>query len=357
MFGKIILPLLALLGVGFAIYTVKAGSAVETPAQPVAQPARGPFDAYIAGAGIVEASTENRAVGTLVPGVVQEQFAKVGDTVRAGQPLFRIDDRELAAQVAVLKSAAAAQESRLAQLKAEPRPEDIPPAEAAVEQAQAVLKDKQEDLDQYAGIRSSGAISQVELRTRRSAVAVAKAQLDAAQADLAKLKAGAWKPAIDVQRAQVDAAESQVKQAEVNLSRLTVSAPVDGMVLQVNVRKGEYAGVGPLAVPLMLVGNVKMLHVRVDVDENDAWKLKPGAPAKAFLRGNADLSVPLNFVRVEPYVVPKRSLTGDSAERVDTRVLQVIYSFDAKSLPVYVGQQMDVFIEVPAEKPTTAPAK
>ena len=356
MFGKIILPLLALAGIGFAIYTVKAGSAEVKPAPPVAQPARGPFDAYIAGAGIVEASTENRAVGTLVPGVVQEQFVKVGDKVKVGQPLFRIDDRELAAQVAVLKAAAQAQESRLAQLQAEPRPEDLPPAEAAVEQAQAVLKDKREDLDQYAGIRSSGAISQVELRTRRSAVAVATAQLDAAQADLAKLKAGAWKPAIDVQKAQVAAAESQVAQAEVNLARLTVGAPVDGEVLQVNVRKGEYASTGPLAVPLMLVGNVSKLHVRVDVDENDAWRLKPGAAAKAYLRGNADLSVPLNFVRVEPYVVPKRSLTGDSSERVDTRVLQVIYSFDAKALPVYVGQQMDVFIEVKADKPATKPA-
>ena len=65
------------------------------------------------------------------------------------------------------------------------------------------------------------------------------------------------------------------------------------------------------------------------------------------MKGNKDLSTPLNFVSVEPYVIPKRSLTGDSSERVDTRVLQVIYAFDAKALPVYVGQQMDVYIEAP----------
>jgi hypothetical protein len=88
-----------------------------------------------------------------------------------------------------------------------------------------------------------------------------------------------------------------------------------------------------------------VLHVRVDIDENDAWRLVPGAPARAFVRGNSRLSTELSFVRVEPYVVPKRSLTGDSTERVDTRVLQAVYSFDPKSLPVYVGQQMDVFIE------------
>jgi hypothetical protein len=52
-------------------------------------------------------------------------------------------------------------------------------------------------------------------------------------------------------------------------------------------------------------------------------------------------------VRVEPYVVPKRSLTGESTERVDTRVLQVLYRFDPAAMKVYVGQQVDVFVEAP----------
>jgi hypothetical protein len=96
----------------------------------------------------------------------------------------------------------------------------------------------------------------------------------------------------------------------------------------------------------MLLGIVKTLHVSVDMDEIVAWRLDPAARAVANVRGNSKMSTPLHFVRIEPYVVPKRSLTGDSMERVDTRVLQVIYSFDPSSLKnVYVGQQMDVFIE------------
>ena len=67
----------------------------------------------------------------------------------------------------------------------------------------------------------------------------------------------------------------------------------------------------------------------------------------AFVRGNPDLKTPLQFERLEPYVVPKVSLTGQSTERTDTRVLQAIYSFDPAALPVYVGQQMDVFIQAP----------
>jgi hypothetical protein len=95
----------------------------------------------------------------------------------------------------------------------------------------------------------------------------------------------------------------------------------------------------------MLLGDDTRLHVRVDVDENDAWRFRPGAAAVAFVRGNPDLKTPLQFERFEPYVIPKQSLTGDTTERVDTRVLQVIYSFDQAAVPVYVGQQMDVFIQ------------
>ena len=98
----------------------------------------------------------------------------------------------------------------------------------------------------------------------------------------------------------------------------------------------------------MLLGDDSRLHVRVDIDENDAWRAHPGASAMAFVRGNPDLNMPLQFERFEPYVVPKVSLTGQSTERTDTRVLQAIYSFDPAALPVYVGQQMDVFIEAPS---------
>ena len=72
--------------------------------------------------------------------------------------------------------------------------------------------------------------------------------------------------------------------------------------------------------------------------------------AEAYVRGNSDLHTTLEFVRVDPYVVPKKSLTGESTERVDTRVLQVLFRFDPRKLPVYVGQQMDVFIEAPPIK-------
>ena len=74
----------------------------------------------------------------------------------------------------------------------------------------------------------------------------------------------------------------------------------------------------------------------------DSRSVPPRTPRFA---GRADQQVPLTFVRVEPLVVPKRSLSGGVSERVDTRVLELIYSVSPNDLHATVGQQVDVFIE------------
>ena len=61
--------------------------------------------------------------------------------------------------------------------------------------------------------------------------------------------------------------------------------------------------------------------------------------------GNPMLKTDLKFVRIEPYVVPKRSLTGESTESRGHASAPGDVQFQRKELPVYVGQQMDVFIE------------
>ncbi len=96
--------------------------------------------------------------------------------------------------------------------------------------------------------------------------------------------------------------------------------------------------------------------VRSDFDANAAWRFASTVEAEALRRGERELGTDLAWLRVEPDVAPNRSLTGDSTQRVDTRVLQVLYSFDPKLLHAYVGRQVDVFIEAPSilARPTTS---
>jgi len=91
---------------------------------------------------------------------------------------------------------------------------------------------------------------------------------------------------------------------------------------------------------------------------SSASRSAAGARAVAVVRGNARLRIPLRFEYIEPYVTPKATLTGQVTERTDLRVLQVVYSFAHGSLPVYLGQRMDAFIEtVPdARPPARAPS-
>jgi HlyD family secretion protein len=193
-------------------------------------------------------------------------------------------------------------------------------------------------------VRDKRAIRDEDLLRRRIAVKTAAARLDQARADLALLKAGAWQPDIEIVRAEVAEAQRQVERVEADLDRTTVTAPIAGEILQCKVRLGEYAQAGQLAQPLILMGATSQLNVRADVDEQDAWRLKSGVRALASARGDSSHRLRLRFVRFEPYVIPKKNLTGDSTERVDTRVLQVIFALD-KNAPVYAGQQMDVFID------------
>ena len=358
MIRKYIIPLVAVAGVLFAIWTALQSAKPIAPAKPIAEPARSPYSTKISGSGIVEASTRNIAIGSHVSGIVTRVFVPVGGKVKPGDPLFMIDDRKQQADLALQETFLAESRSRLKRLQEAPRQEELPRAYATVKEAEANLEDLRFQLKTVEAIADKRAISAEELNRRRYAVQAAEARLARARADQKLLEAGSWREDIEVAKAEVARMEAGVKSARVEIERLTVRAPLAAEILQINIRPGEFAQSGAPGLPLLLLGNLDKMHVRVDIDENDAWRFKPEAPAMAFIRGQPKFKTDLTFEYVESYIIPKRSLTGDSTERVDTRVMQVIYSFKHGALPIYPGQQMDVFIEdlAPHPSPPAPPA-
>jgi multidrug resistance efflux pump len=344
MIRKYLLPLLSAAGVVFAIFVVVNGSKPVPKAPPAAPPPESGIGESVAGTGLVEARSQNIAVAANVPGVITAVHLKVGDRVAKGAPLFELDRRSLDATLSSQMAAWTQAAEKLKRLLAAPRKEEIPPAEALVKEAQANFDDAKSQLDSATSLGNTGAISHEELTRRRYAFQAAESKLLNAQTNLALLKAGTWMPEINMAVADLEYAGSQLLSTQTAIDLLTVRAPVDGQVLQLNARVGEYAQAGPMASPLVLFGNVDTLRVRVDVDENEAGRVRRHALAEAYTRGNPKIKIPLHFEYIEPYIIPKKSLTGESTERVDTRVLQAIYSFQRGDLPVYVGQQLDVFI-------------
>lgn len=283
----------ALIGMAYAGLMVVRLAAQDPIPQPPYAPPSNPFKHAVAAAGIVEAQGENIALGVPVAGLVTSVNVRVWDTVTPGQPLLVLDDRELRAVLIGQRANVVVAEATAARLRGQ--------------------------LTRLENVGDSRAITREELETRRSDVSVAEAQLIAARAAVA--------------------------QTEALLERLVVRAPRAATVLQVNTRPGEFVTPGASRSPLVL-GDLSYLQVRADVDEQVAPRVRTNMQAIGYLKGDTKRPIALEFVRVEPYIVPKTSLTGSSVERVDTRVLQIIYRFPRTAeTGIYVGQQLDLYLE------------
>ena len=298
--------ILALAGIFAAVLLVKKVRHTDPPPPPLAEPARAPFANSIGARGIVESLRENVRIAPAVAALVAKVHVKVGDAVKTGDVLFEQDARDAEALVRI-------QEAQLHTLGAQ------------VAQAEVNLADKKDSWERMEKLSESQVTSFDERQRARFASQAAATQLATVRAELA----GAQVP---------------LSRSKVQLDLLTVKAPRDGTVLQVNTRAGEYAALNAQE-PAILLGRIDELQLRADVDEDNASRVRPGCAAVAFIKGRHDAEIPLTFVRIEPYIVPKKSLTGESSERVDTRVLQIIFRFEKTQTPVYVGQQMDVFLD------------
>src|SRR6516225_6917448 len=351
------IPLLAIAMVSFAGWSIAAKHDPRVASSPPIAVPTSPYDDNVAGTGIVEPASEVIALAIERGGVVCRIDVMAGDRVKAGRPLFAIDDRDYRAAVAQDEAAVAAAEASIAAID-----QNLILQRDAINQARAVLDSAEAervraslDHTRYAELaRDSWATRQrfetasADAQKADAGVVAAKSALASAQQQIEVLSA---------QRKEAEAklgqARAALDQARVDLDKTVVKAPIDGAILKGNVRLGEYAQAGVLSDPLMTMGSLDPLHVRVDIDETETWRIRPGHAALARLRGNPEISAPLTFVRLEPYVLAKRSLTGDTTERVDTRVLQAIYEFAPSGFPAFVGQQVDVFIAAPSRAAAT----
>lgn len=304
MMRRYLLPTLAVCGALLGVFIVH-WSQKTVPVPPILfPPPRSPYTNTIAGAGIIEASSQNISIGSPFNEVIKKIYVVEGDIVHEQDLLFELDTRNFVAQ------------------------RDV--AQAELQSAQTNLKDKTTQFMFYERLKNKEAVSEQIYEQYRFTMLQAQ---DA-----------------------VSVAERNVALAESNIERSIIRAPVSGKILQMNIHVGEIAPVIPFTNSqtfwqtqangsLIIMGAVQPLQVRIDIDEADLWRYQQGACATAFVRGNSHINFPLAFLRVEPFVIPKASFTGETVERVDTRVLQVLYTFEKKDLPVYVGQVLDIFIE------------
>jgi HlyD family secretion protein len=332
---------------------------IERKAQPpVFKPVGNPFESAIYANGMIESdlpSGENINIFPQVSGPITKVLVQEGQTVKVGTLLFTIEDSVQRATTAQLKLQSEAALTLLNELKAEPRPETLTIATAQVGLAESNLKlaRGQYDKDRAAYDLDPRAIVKNLLDTAEDTVLQATAALDVARKQYELTKAGAWSYDLTNQVQQYEALKQAYLAANAQLRYYSVKAPVDGVVLAVNATvggyvssQGNYDTYTELFNPLVIMsGPQEFMDVRCYVDEILISRLpsKWHIQAQMQLMGT-DIKLPLEFVRVQPYVSPKIELSNQKQEQVDLRVLPVIFRFEKKDAPVYPGQMVDVFI-------------
>lgn len=352
--------ILAAIGLAAGIYTV-ATARQELPKPPPSRPPSvNPYPSGVACLGTVEPASREISVMAFEPGVVSKVFVRENERVEAGAPLFEVDPRPIESQMIDARAARDVAVAQVQRLKGSPRAEDVPPVEARLAEARSRLADARDSLQRTSDAEKSDSASENEVTRRRFAVEAAEAVVRGAEADLAKVRAGAWVEDLAVAQAQADQAEARLRSLEVMRERLTVRAPIAATVLKLNVQAGEFATSSAMAMnqAALVLGDLTRLNVRAQVDEEDAPLLRPGASAIARLRGGSGREVALKMVRIEPLALPKSNILGTPTERVDTRVIEVVFEVVAGAggnggMPegMYPGQAVDVFIEVAGGTP------
>jgi HlyD family secretion protein len=333
---------------------------VEKPAQPpVFNPSSNPYPQGIYAEGIVESdqsSGENINVYPEVPGTVKQILVSEGQSVRRGDSLVLIDDSVQKATAEQLQSQAEAALSLLQELQAQPRQENLDVAEAQVQAAQAMLKTADDALQkqQTAYAMNTRAISKEALDSAMNASAVAKANLAVAKRQYDLMKAGAWIYDVKNQERQYNALQKSYLASSALLSKYTLRAPSDGTVLTVHPAvgsfvspQGSYDSYTQGMLPVLILGGPRMaLSVRCYVDEI----LLPRLPAPSRMKAQmsvrgSNAKLDLEFVRTQPIVSPKIQLSNQRNERVDVRVLPVIFRIARpNNANLYPGQLVDVYI-------------
>ena len=208
--------------------------------------------------------TRSVNVGSELSGTVRRVLVDVNDHVRKGQVLVELDTAKLSAQILRSRAALASAHAKVAQTV------------ATVKEAQASL----ERLEEVARLSGGKVPSAAELDSGRAA-------LDRARADETSARAG------------VEDARAALSTDETNLSKASITSPIDGVVLTRSVEPGNAVAASLQAVTLFtLAEDLTQLRLEVNIDEADVGAVKVGQSASFTVSAYPARKYPANITRV-----------------------------------------------------------
>jgi HlyD family secretion protein len=320
------------------------------PDERMTEPSGGPF---IVGNGIVEPKDREIQVAGEVSGRIARYLVEEGQQVEAGAVLVELESSAERAALAAAEADVEAKKAELSRVAKGLRAEDVDAVVAEGEAAKARAELSSGTLERTEKLAKGGGATVDELDRARRQAAIDARSADAAEARRKAALAGSRQEDVLVARAALLGAQARRDQAKAAVERLQVKAPITGEILWVKFRGGEYYNTQG-AFPLLVMGNTQQLRVRMDADERDVGKLRIGAPAYATLNAFPGEKFAGKVVEIGRRMGRKNIRTDDPAERIDTKILEVVVELAEKDRLV-PGLRVLVFVEV--ERPATASAR
>lgn len=339
------LPIASIGLIGFASWKAAEPILANANAEPMST--HGPIlKPNVVGVGIVEPNGQRIAVGLSQSGIVETVHVHPGQQVEKGQTLVQLDRRMARAELQSKQSELELAKKKLDRLRSLPRQESVALVRRRLEVAKVVHATADDQLNRIRKLAEENVMSEEEVNSRSFAEAKANAEVKQIQAELEQAMVGATAEELAIATAEVSVAQQALEKAIVQTGLLTIVAPCDAFVLKCDLRAGEYVDIASRRddSPIHLAGCAP-LHVRVEFDEEEASRVVRSGNATGTIRGRQRNSIQLRFVRAEPYLQSKRNLMGHGTERVDTRVLQVLYEILPSEHQVLPGQAIDVVAE------------
>ncbi len=307
----------------------------------VAQPAPVKTDWVASAPGRVEPRGGEVRLSAQAPGRVGEVFVRVNDRVQAGDVLVMLDDEDARARLAAAEAEEAVRRRDRDAESVGRQAQDRRAAEDRLATAERSLQGAQVDLDRVVALQRKNGATQEDVARARTALTAAGERVEQERLELARVAATSGMPLPTRLETALVQARAEVRLAEIAFNRTRIRAPIDGAVLQVNVKAGELLTPSPEVIALT-VGDVTALRVRAEVEERDVSKVRVGQ--RVVVRSDAfpgrDFEGKVSSLA--GYVGPPRLSSRGPRRPTDVDILEVMVDLDGRP-PLLPGMRTDVF--------------
>lgn len=284
-------------------------------------------DNHIAGLGLVEPRGEIIELSAPESGIIRRVLIEEGQTVLQGEVLVELDQEIQQQEFVIASNRVQTAYLKLLRLQNGPSAEELAQAQARVKGSEANRDNLKRIAERKAGLFDKSAISREEMDQANAEYRVAVADLELETALWDELKRGTRQDELEIAAQEYQEAKAAQESARVALERRKIRAPQDGTILRIQARAGELH-TPEQDKPLLQLGDLSQLMVRVEIDERDAVYLTPGAEAYAT---DYALGTQKRFAVVErilPRVGSKANKMDRPGERVDIRVVEVLLKLE-----------------------------